>query len=174
MNLREGTRRLALLLSASCVLVIFSHAQAASGQSKVSLEVGTVTVWLGMPQSQAILDLQKAGYKVFGQGDTRTVSIGNSPAMIGFKNGRLAYATREWYSPGEDEMVAVVNALTALASYSVAPCSLNHQDMNNPDGTASIVFLNCGERSLMFTKGEAQTREGREAVIEVQERIGLK
>jgi len=175
MNLRIGARSLALLLG---IIVVASSLKllsqsVVSQQARISLDLGSVTVWLGMPQTDALLKLQSAGYRVFGEGETRTVSIGDSPAMLGFKNGKLKYATREWYTSGQDEMEVVIRALTDLASYGRKDCSIVPDHMNNPDGSSDIIFVVCGERSLMFVKGKAVVKGAGEApVVEVQERIG--
>jgi hypothetical protein len=175
MNHRIGARSLAMLLG---ILVVASplklHSQSVGSQpARISLNLGSVTVWLGMPQSDVLLQLQSAGYKVFGEGETRTVSIGDSPAMLGFKNGKLKYATREWYTSGQDEMEVVIRALTDLASYGGRDCSIVPDRMNNPDGSSDIIFVTCGERSLMFVKGKAAFKgAGEIPVVEVQERIG--
>jgi hypothetical protein len=127
-----------------------------------------------MPQSDVLLQLQSAGYEVIGKGDSRTVLIGDSPELIGFKNGRLVYATREWYSPGQDEMEVVIRALTYLASHGGTSCSIVQGRMNTPDGSADEIFVVCGERSLMFEKGKAVVKGAEEIpVVEVQERIGI-
>jgi hypothetical protein len=163
MNLREGTRRLVLIgiVCASGALMT-TYAQSAAGNAKVSLNLGSVTVWLGMPQSEVLLQFQSAGYRVTGEGNTRTVAIGDSPAMIGFQDGRLKYATMEWYTytPGQDEMDVVIRALTDLASHGGAPCSIVPDRMNTPDGSANMIFVDCGEWSLMFVKGEVAEKTG--------------
>lgn len=175
MNRRIGVRFLAMLLG---ILVMISPlmllSQSVRSQSnRVSLDLGSVTVWLGMPQSDVLLQFQSAGYEVTGKGETRTVSIGDSPAMLGFTNGRLKYATREWYASGQDEMEVVIKALTDLASYGGRGCSIVPDRMNNPDGSSDIIFVTCGERSLMFVKGKAAFKgAGEIPVVEVQERIG--
>ena len=176
MNRRIGARFLAMFLG---ILVMTSPlmllSQSAGIQhTRVSLDLGSATVWLGMPQTDVLLLLQSTGYKVSGEGETRTVSIGDSPAMLGFKNGRLVYATREWYSPGQDEMEVVIRALTYLASHGGTSCSIVRGRMNTPDGSADEIFVVCGERSLMFVKGKAVVKGAEEIpVVEVQERIGI-
>jgi hypothetical protein len=47
--------------------------------------------------------------------------------------------------------------------------------MNTPEGSSDIIFVVCGERSLMFVKGKAIVKQsGETPVVEVQERIGVK
>jgi len=111
---------------------------------------------------------------VTGKGDSRTVIVGDSPELIGFKNGRLAYATREWYTPGQDEMEIVIRALTYFASHGGTSCSIVPGRMNTPDGSADEIFVVCGERSLMFVKGKAVVKgAGETPVVNIQERIGI-
>lgn len=178
MNLRKGARSIFLLLGISFVVAGSPDARSQSVRSqptRISLDLGSVTVWLGMPQSDILLQLQNAGYRVTGEGDTKTVSIGDSPAMLGFKNGRLKYATREWYIPGQDEMEVVIRALTDLASYGGTSCSIVSDHWSNPEGLADEIFVVCGERSLMFVKGKAIVKQaGETSVVEIQERIGIK
>ena len=95
--------------------------------------------------------------------------------MIGFKNGELNYATREWPTTGQSEMEVVIHALTELASHGRTKCSIIPDHMNNPDGSGDMVFVQCDERSLMFVNGKATDEQsGTTSVVEIQERIGLR
>ncbi len=176
MNRWIETQSLAMLLG---VLVVVSplklHSQTVRSHSnRISLDLGSVTVWLGMPQSDVLLQLQSAGYEVTGKGDSRTVLVGDLPELIGFKNGKLEYATREWYTAGQDEIEVVIRALTDLASHGGSSCSIAPGRMNTPDGSADEIFVVCGERSLMFVKGKTIVKgAGETPVVEVQERIGI-
>ena len=146
----------------------------AASHAKVSLILGSVTVWLGMPQTEALAQFESAGYKVFGDGDTRAISIGNSPSMIAFRAGKLLYATREWELTEKDEMETVIDALTVFASAGAESCSITPRHNTMLNGSSDNIFINCGERSLMLVKGTFRNEQGVNPVVEVQERIGVR
>ena len=160
---------------ASCVLGSSTPAvaQAPIGHSKVSLELGSVTVWLGMSQTDALLQFQSAGYKVTAGGTTSRASVqdGNRVYSIWFKGGKVVCAEREWYSPGRDEMDAVLSALAAIASHGANSCSIMHDTINEPDQSAVRVLIDCGGRSVYLAKGKI-TPPTEVQYVSVLERIG--
>jgi hypothetical protein len=132
------------------------EAQAASNHSKVSIELGSVTVWLGMSQTDALAQFQSAGYKVLGDGTTARTNVqdGNHVYSIWFEGGKVICAEREWYSSGVDEMDAVVGALAAIASQGAHSCSVMHDAINEPGQSAERILIDCGQRSVYLAKGK--------------------
>ncbi len=155
-NLRGGTRRLALLLGIVCAFGGLLHAQQADGNPKVSLDLGSVTVWLGMQKTDALSAFQLAGYTVTGKPSEETMFVvGNSTTYsVAFKRGRLSFAGREWLTSSSDELDAVLNALAALASHGASSCAIAHQPLSSPDTSVDRVFVDCGERSVLLAKGK--------------------
>jgi hypothetical protein len=66
-NAEKGTRRLALILGIACAFGGPLNGQTQTGDPKISLEIGSVTVGLGMPETDALFGFQRAGYRVFGK-----------------------------------------------------------------------------------------------------------
>lgn len=132
------------------------EAQVASSHPKVSIDLGSVTVWLGMSQTDALAQFQSAGYKVLGDGTTARMSVqdGSRVYSIWFKGGKVICAEREWYSSGKDEMDAVLGALAAMASHGVRSCSVMHDAINEPDQSAERILIDCGQRSVYLAKGK--------------------
>jgi hypothetical protein len=174
MNLREGTRRLALILGIACAFGSPINAQTQTGgDAKVSLELGSVTVWLGMPETEALSGFQRAGYKVLGMPSALTKMIVNDKTAysVGFKGGRLVYADREWPSSGSGELDAVLRAMAALASHGTTSCSIIHAPISKPDGSLNRIFIDCGERSVLLAKGTFEA-SGENRFVTISERIG--
>ncbi len=156
-----------------------AEAQAVSNHARVSVDLGSVTVWLGMPQTDALAQFRSAGYKVLGDGTTARTDVqdGNHVYSIWFQGGRVICAEREWYSSGRDEMDAVLGALAAMASHGARSCSVMHDTIDEPEQSAARVLIECGQRSVLLMKGKIDvTKEldpsERMKLVNVFERIG--
>jgi hypothetical protein len=145
-----------------------------AARSRVSLELGSVTVWLGMPKTEALLQLQNAGYQVLGQPSevSKVPKNGNQFYDFSFKNGMLAYADRNWYSSQTDEMDAVLGAMAALVSEGAEACSISHDPVSKPEESADRIFINCGERPVLLMKSKVNLTEKGATFVNVDERIG--
>jgi hypothetical protein len=153
----QGTRgvilALALLTAFPCV-----------AQNRVSLDVGPVTVWLGMLKSDAIKKYSEAGYKVLDNGDALMLSSNGNVTLLIFQHNSLIFASRDW-SVGEspDEAQAVIGAVSALAEKTKTnACTVSHDPLSEPGISVDRVFIQCGhtvrpdgtlviERSVMIT-----------------------
>jgi hypothetical protein len=159
----------------ACVLGSLSvaEAQVVSRHPKLSIDLGSVTVWLGMPQTDALLQFQSAGVKVLGDGTAGRTNIqdGSHVYSIWFKNGKVVCAEREWYSSGRDEMDAVIGALSAVASHGESTCSIVHDTIGEPDHSGERILLDCGQRSVLLLKGKSDASNGMK-FVDVFERIG--
>jgi hypothetical protein len=145
----------------------------AQTRQKVTLELGSVTVWLGMPKADVLSACAAAGYRateVKDNGDV-FISITTGTARsdqvyaVKVRGGRVIYADREWYSSERDAWESVLGALATLDGKN---CLLSHQPVNKPESQMNRVFLLCGPRSVLITNGK---RNG-VAVSDVWERIG--
>jgi len=150
-----------MVSGAACVLVSVpvAEAQLASNHSKVSIDLGSVKVWLGMSQTDALLQFQSAGYKMLGDGTTarKDFQDGNHVYTVWLKNEKVVCAEREWYTSGKDEMDAVLGALGAIASHGAGSCSITHDTINEPDNSAERILIDCGQRSVLLMKSKIDT-----------------
>jgi len=155
-----GHRAVHRFFVAACLLCILPvvEPQVVGNRSRVAIELGSVTVWLGMPQTDVLLQFQSAGYKLLGDNSTarRDFQDGNHVYSVWFKNGKVACADREWYSTGGDEMGAVLGALAAIASHGASSCSIIHDPINEPGNSADRILIQCGQRSVVLVKGKIE------------------
>ncbi len=126
---------LALLIAFPCV-----------AQNRVSLDVASVTVWLGMPKSDAMKKFSEAGYKVVDNGDAIMVSSPGDVHFLTFRHGALIFANRDWYiNEYIDEAQAVMGALSALAEKTKTnACTVSHDPISEPGISADRIFISCG------------------------------
>lgn len=160
---------------ATCALggLPVAEAQAVSQHPKVSIDLGSVTVWLGMTQTEALLQFQSAGYKMLGDGTTarKDFQDGNQVYTVWFNNGKVVCAEREWYSSGKDEMDAVLGALAAIASHGASSCSITHDTINEPEHSAKRILIECGQRSVLLMEGKIDSPD-QILFVSAIERIG--
>lgn len=157
------------------VLSIFFVLPTNTGQPpqrpRVSLEVGSVNVWLGMTKEEATKKFSDAGYQVTIAADDKLLMRRGSDAQIlWFKEGRLAFANQGWYTTDKtDELDAVLGALGSLAEkVGNQPCSVIHAPISSPDSSSNRVFISCGERSVLIGKGTIMGH----TFMDISERIG--
>lgn len=126
---------LALLIAFPCV-----------AQNRVSLDVASVTVWLGMPKSDAMKKFSEAGYKVVDNGDAIMVSSPGDVHFLTFRHGALIFANRDWYiNEYIDEAQAVMGALSALAEKTKTnACTVSHDPISEPGISIDRIFISCG------------------------------
>jgi hypothetical protein len=155
------------------LLLVVWPAQTGQPQSlpdeRVSLEVGSVTVWLGMPKAEVVKKFSDAGYEVTDSGDGVLAHSGRELHDLHFENGRLVYADLQWYNSNTEEMDAVLGALGALADKTKSrPCSMSHEPLSKPDTALDRIFIFCGDRSVLIARGKFLGKP----VMDVSERIG--
>lgn len=137
---------------------------------RVSLEVGSVNVWLGMTKEEATKRFSDAGYQVTLAGDQLLMRRGSDAQILWFKDGRLAFANQVWNTTDKtDDVDAILGALGSLAEkVGNQPCSVSHAPISSPDSSSNRVFISCGERSVLISKG---TMLGK-PFVDISERIG--
>jgi hypothetical protein len=116
-------------------------------QNRVSLDVGSVTVWLGMPKSDAMKKFSEAGFKVVDSGDGLMVSSPGNVHFLTFRHNSLIFANRDWYVSGStDEAQAVMGALSALAAKTKTnACTVSHDPISEPGISVDRIFISCGQ-----------------------------
>jgi hypothetical protein len=139
---------------------------------KTSLELGSVTVWLGMPRQEVVKRCASAGYSVI-QGPGDELEIRDSEKLTAdshifrviFKNDRVTYASRNWYSSKAKPFDAVLGALEQLGG--ARGCFVVHDQDKSPGSTWDRVFVTCGLRRVLIEIGNTNG----ESVANVYEQI---
>ncbi len=154
------------LLIACCFASDQAYAGAES-QKQVSLDLGSITVWLGMPKEVARKKIADAHYKISYE-DAYSMIIGSGDYQVGFKAGRLCFASRSWLRM--DKIDAVIGALGAAAGDGEgSTCIVSHQPTSDPMHSTNRIFVQCGKRSVLIMKVKFN---GNDETDEVSERIG--
>jgi hypothetical protein len=127
---------------------------------KTSLELGSVTVWLGMPRQEVVKRCASSGYSVFqGPGDefeirdSEKLTTDSHIFRVIFKNDRVTYASRNWYSSKAKPFDAVLGALEQLEG--AHGCIVLHDQDKSPDNTWDRVSITCGLRRVLIETGNA-------------------
>lgn len=138
------------------LFVILASVISAEAQApRVKLDLGSVTVWLGMDMVQAKQQLKAAGMTLSSEREEDILVI--SPASkslysLRFSAGKLVYAARDWLN--SDSLPSVIGAFAALASEGAKNCSILHAPIASPEGTSDRVSIDCGERGVLLIHGE--------------------
>ena len=137
-------------------------------RDSVSLDVGSVTIWLGMTEDEAARKFRDAGYSVTRAADMLLVK-GTESHVIWFKNGRLVFADQGWNTSDKTDVDAVIEALGDLAEKAGnQSCMVVHSPLSSPNSSGNRVFVSCGERSVLIGKGTIMGKP----FVDISERIG--
>lgn len=156
-------------------------------QSRIELELGSVTVWLGMPEASALQEFESASYRVrknppSGASGYCFVLIGSTEDAVFFREGRLAFAERDWNS-GKTAIASVVGALVSLMNHGAQSCGFTHypmpfkfgapQSLRKPGVEGSDwVVIDCDHRSVRLMEGMDKMNGKTFPVTDIHERIG--
>jgi hypothetical protein len=158
--------------------------------SKVSIELGSLTVYLGESKADFQKRVDEHGYKTLESetppdpANDDTLEVGekicfeknHSPGLchfygsVQFLNGKVVYASREWDSdnPKND----VLNALISVTQ-DTRSCVVTSEPMSSPKKEVKRVFIRCGQRQLGIIEGKMTIVSDRwDKVSEVVESIG--
>lgn len=139
-----------------------------------TLDLGTVTVSLGMARQHALRLLSEAGYKVLDSTSATSVEVADPTFKhvytVQFTGQRLTYADRSWLSENIDGLDAAIKALGALAQKGPTSCSISYAPITEPDTATDRVFVKCGQRGVLMFKGKLA---GIDNMHEVSEFIGV-
>ncbi len=147
------------------LLAIFLVWPARTGQSQSrtkkeapSLDLGSVTVSLGMPKKDVLKKLSDESYEVIETGENKSlVTRAGHVYSLRFRNGLLTYADREWYNKDSEEVDAILGGLGSLADQrTYEPCSVVHSPLSDPDISGDRIFIACGQRTLLIGKFKLQ------------------
>jgi hypothetical protein len=174
-------------------LVLVFSVHAFSQTAQVVLDLGPVTVWLGMPKSDVLEKFSNAGYEVTDMDhltdeNSNVVSDGKrltainktvfrredssrNVYAISFAAGRLSYAQRSWFDE-KDTLGATIEAIGAVTEHDRRSCSITYSPISGPTGSARRVFIRCGKISLLLLRGEMKQGGSIHAHFEISESIG--
>lgn len=151
-------------------------------QIRTELELGSVTVWLGMPEAAALHQFHSVGYRVrensSGVSSYCYVLIGSTEYPVFFKEGKLAFAERDW-NVGKTVMTSVLGALISLENHGAKSCTISHTLSDNrllpkPGATTSEwVVIYCQDRSLQLMDGTVNVDGKTLSATGIKERIGM-
>lgn len=142
-----------------------------ASNARVSLDLGSVTVWLGMSKDEAVKRFADAGYRFTDEvNGTSAVLNDKQGYFLAFRNSRLTWAEVSWFEGNSGEAEAIMGALGSLADKVSSPsCRVTHKPYSNPDTTMNRVSVSCGERAVVIAKGKFS---GSPNVLFVTEQIG--
>jgi hypothetical protein len=123
---------------------------------RISLKIGVVTVWLGMPKGAAQEEFAKQGYNLAPPGDSSLVVQGEGKEArhighVSFRNGRLVHASQYWPG-GDNSFESAFAALTSFARQGSSVCTLSEEPLLEPGFQMNRLWISCGDRTLFLTE----------------------
>jgi hypothetical protein len=124
------------------------------------LEIGSVTLALGMPEKPAVGALEHH-YRVErarGEGDNWAVMErnGETIALISFSDGKLKRAAKTWYLTADRDSAALAGRLYSLAGEFTGEgrtqCTLSAKPYRAGGVEGRIVTLVCGSKSIQINR----------------------
>lgn len=159
------------------IFALFTSSAVGQTGSRVTLDLGPVTVWLGMDRAAAKQQLETAGMKFIpDESDTGRVQVLDQFAKrlysLRFENNKVVFAERNWLSDEANALSSVMDALTSLADQAASRCTIQHDPINKPEGKLNRVFITCGPRAILMTFGTMTIGGQSYSDDTVEERIG--
>ncbi len=143
--------------------------------NRVSLQLGTVTVWLGEDKATAKQQIEAAGlhFNSFASSGQVGVSDANNVYNLHFDNGKLVYADRTWLpDDGSNALPSVMDAFTSLIDQGANSCRIEHLPITSPDKKLDRVIIECGQRGILLTYGTVMVAGKTYTANEIYESIG--
>ena len=166
-----------LFLAAAVIPTLPQRAKQYPPQNRLSLQLGTVTVWLGMPKSEFMTAAKAAGYNVNDRPGLdnevlMTLESGREITQlypISFnKAGLLKYASRGWPDTNKSPYEAMLGALKSVDGQH---CNISHEPLNTPQENLDRVLVYCDSgRSILITYGKLSISPASFGAVD--ERIG--
>ena len=140
-----------LLILTLCASTVFAQTG-----NRVSLKLGTVTVWLGMDKAAVKQQVEAKGM-YFDQSNPNSVIVADIQAKrvftLQFEHDKLAYADRNWLSDEANALPSVMDALAALVDKGATNCTIVHVPVSSPDTKMNRVLIDCGHRAIVLIYG---------------------
>jgi len=138
------------------LLTLCSSTAFAQVGNRVSLELGSVTVWLGMDKAAVKQQVESSGMN-FDQTNPNIVLVADIQAKrvftLKFEHDKLVYADRNWLSDEANALPSVMDALAALIDKGATNCIIAHVPVSSPDTKVNRVLIDCGHRGILLTYG---------------------
>jgi hypothetical protein len=163
----------------ACIVILTIQSLAQSKTAPTSLDIGTVTVSLGMTRQEVVNRCAAAGYTQLAS-EKESILFQNEKHTytVQFHDNRVVYADRDWYS-SQSEMDAFQTTITALGSLldrnnSSDLCVITHDPISEPDKKIDRIFISCdkGRRSFLLLQGKLLGNGTNAPFYGVMERIG--
>jgi hypothetical protein len=127
------------------------------GSEPAELEIGGITVRLGMGQEQTLSKFSGMSYKLEQpEPDNWVLSSGGIRGQVIFRSGVLVFASRDWLTRSDEELESVSAALVSLTQRGGPSCTLSSHPFSAPATNVQWVHISCGKRTLKLGVGRAQ------------------
>ena len=142
----------------SVLLILALCASTVNAQvgNRVSLELGTVTVWLGMDKAAVKQQVEARGMN-YDDSSPNSVVVADLQAKrvftLQFEHDKLVYADRNWLRDESNALPSVMDALAALIDKGATNCTIAHEPLSSPDTKMNRVLIDCGNRGILLTYG---------------------
>lgn len=141
--------------------------------ARTELELGSVTVWLGMAETDTLGQFKAAGYYI-GKASPDVMQLitnGSDMYAVWFKQGKLAFAERDWYT-GNEVMSSVLGALSTLDRQDAHSCTISRQPQRRPGTEVDSVMIYCQDRSVQLFDGTVTVNGKTLSATAIKEIIG--
>jgi len=148
----------------------------AQSAARISLDLGSLTVWLGEDKAIVKQQTEAAGMTFVPNGksgsDQVSVISGDRVYTLAFEGGKLVYADRNWPHDSSSSLPTVIDALGSLADHGAASCRIEHSPISSPDTKTNRIFITCGHRGVLLTYGSVVSDGKTYNLNDVYETIG--
>ena len=165
----------------ACIASASIFAQTDESESTAELSVGMVDLRLGM-QKDALLDKLSADYALRKLGDNQWAVQGKPASYgsiiygsIGFKDGKLAHATKRWTQGDESKFTfaqAIYGALDEFMEEHRQACFLNTETSHSPIAERKVAHLTCGLKRINIEQIAILSGEAKGRYLDVEEELG--
>ena len=140
-----------LLIFGLCASTVFAQVG-----NRVSLELGTVSVWLGMDKAAVKQQVEANGMILDQSNPTNVIVVDAHNSRIftlQFEHDKLVYADRNWLRDESKALPSVMDALAALIDKGATNCTIVHVPVSSPDTKMNRVVIDCGHRAIVLIYG---------------------
>lgn len=167
-----------LLPVAVLLIVVYTDSQTPHSENGATIFVGT-ELHLGMPRD-AVLARIAEHYrivKVEGGGDTWLVqeksdSPFTSIGSLGFTNGKLTYAARDWTQGDEDTYSfaqALIGAMQQMEKDGEHSCFFDAPTSRSPKAEINYLRFYCGPKRVDITSFDISSGAGKGRTVQINE-----
>jgi hypothetical protein len=161
MTMRKSAFVLALFTVATLMYAQQNTPHQVSGPS---IEIAGVKLHLGMTKADVAERLVGNDITKISEKEWMVGTIGS----VNFKDEKLISVDRSWSSHGVDSIDAVFGAVSVLNREGYSSCKVYADTLNRPGWKAEIVWIDCGQKTVLIFKGEV----GGVPLQDVKERLG--